>query len=213
VVTGWPGEITKFRRAARYPMRRKICRPATHEDGVQLIFRGNQQAISMMFRKSFISFALVCGAILMTAMCAPAGTPQSPAARRQKTVVFVCEHGAARSVIAAAWFNKLAAERHLPYVAIARGVAPQDALSTATVAGLKKEGISFPDEKPRPLTDVEAAEAVRVVAFCPLLHSMKPARLESFDVPAPSDGYDQSRDAILVHVRKLIHDLEMDPHP
>jgi hypothetical protein len=27
------GEISKFRRAARYAMRRKIYRPATHEDG------------------------------------------------------------------------------------------------------------------------------------------------------------------------------------
>ena len=159
----------------------------------------------MMFPKSFRSLALVCAA-----SCALAGTPQNTAATPQKTVVFVCEHGAGRSVIAAAWFNKLAAEKHLPYVAIARGITPQDALSTATVASLKKEGISFPNEKPRALTKAEAAEAVRVVAFCPLPNSVKPARLESFEVPAPSDGYDQSRDAILIQVRKLIHDLEMD---
>src|SRR5207248_1223915 len=142
--------------------------------------------------RSFMSLALVCVATFMTGTCTLAGTPQRPAAKPEKTVVFVCEHGAARSVIAAAWFNRLAAERHLPYVAIARGVAPQDALSTATVAGLRKDGISFPNEKPRALTDVEAAEAVRVVAFCPLPHSVKPARLESFEVPAPSDGYNQS---------------------
>ena len=178
--------------------------------GLQRIFRVNYQAKSMMFPKSLISLGLVCLATYMIGTCALAGTPQSSAAKPEKTVVFVCEHGAARSVIAAAWFNKLAAERHMPYVAIARGVAPQDALSTATVAGLKKEGIYFPNEKPRALTDVEAAEAVRVVAFCRLPHSVKPVRLESFEVPAPSDGYDKSRDAILIHVRKLIHDLEMD---
>ena len=162
----------------------------------------------MTFPERFMSLALVCVATFIKGSCALAETPQDPTAKLNKTVVFVCEHGAARSVIAAAWFNKLAAERHLPYVAIARGVAPQDALSTATVAGLKKEGISFPNEKPRALTDVEAAEAVRVVAFCPLPRSAKPTRLESFEVPAPSDGYDQARDAILIHVRKLIHDLE-----
>jgi rhodanese-related sulfurtransferase len=33
---------------------------------------------------------------------------------KSPTVVFVCEHGAAKSVIAAAFFNKLAADRHLP---------------------------------------------------------------------------------------------------
>src|SRR4051794_40305912 len=162
----------------------------------------------MMFSKSFMASALVCAATFTTANCALAGTPHAPAPSPQRTVVFVCEHGAARSVIAAAWFNKLAAEKHLPFVAIARGVTPQEALSTATVGGLKKEGISFPDEAPRALTKAEAAEAVRVIAFCPLPDSVKPGRLESFEVPAPSDGYDQSRDAILVHVRKLIHDLE-----
>ena len=167
----------------------------------------------MMFSKSFMASALVCAATFTTANCALAGTPHAPAPSPQRTVVFVCEHGAARSVIAAAWFNKLAAERHLPYVAIARGVTPQGALSTTTVEGLKNERVSFPDEKPRALRDVEAAQAVRVVAFCPLPHSVKPARLASFNVPAPSDGYDQSRDAILIHVRKLIDDLEMDPKP
>lgn len=163
----------------------------------------------MLSTKNFISLPLVCAAIFMTASCALAGTPQNPP-KPQKTVVFVCEHGAGRSVIAAAWFNKLAAERRLPYVAIARGVTPQDTPSMATVAGLKKEGISLPDEKPRALTEAEAAEAVRVVAFCPLPPKVKSAQIESFEVPAPSDGYDQARDAILIHVKKLIHDLEMD---
>jgi hypothetical protein len=35
--------------------------------------------------------------------------------RTQPAIVFVCEHGAAQSLIATAYFNKLAAERGLPY--------------------------------------------------------------------------------------------------
>ena len=42
------------------------------------------------------------------------------------TIVFVCEHGAAKSVVAAAQFNRLAEERHLPYRGIARGTEPQE---------------------------------------------------------------------------------------
>src|SRR5215813_9354941 len=38
-----------------------------------------------------------------------------------RAVVFVCEHGAAKSVIATAYFNKLAAERGLAYRATFRG--------------------------------------------------------------------------------------------
>jgi len=74
-----------------------------------------------------------------------------------KDGVFICEHGAAKSVIAAAYFNKLAAERHLNFHAIARGLTPQP--------------------------------------------------VESFDIPAPNDGYDVSRDAILVHVKALVDQL------
>ena len=39
-------------------------------------------------------------------------------------IIFVCEHGAGKSVIAAAYFNKLAAERGLPDRAIYRGANP-----------------------------------------------------------------------------------------
>jgi len=40
---------------------------------------------------------------------------------KDKAVVFVCEHGAAKSVVATAYFNKLAAERGLPFRATFRG--------------------------------------------------------------------------------------------
>ena len=43
--------------------------------------------------------------IVLSAWQAPQPAPEA---------VFVCEHGAAKSVIATAYFNKLAAERHLP---------------------------------------------------------------------------------------------------
>ena len=43
---------------------------------------------------------------------------------RDKAVVFVCEHGAAKSVVATAYFNTLAAERGLPFRATFRGTAP-----------------------------------------------------------------------------------------
>src|SRR5438552_2704780 len=39
-------------------------------------------------------------------------------------ILFVCEHGAARSTIAAAYFNKLAKEKGLNYKAIFRGINP-----------------------------------------------------------------------------------------
>ena len=84
------------------------------------------------------------------------------------TVVFVCEHGAARSVIAAAYFNRLAAERHLPYHAFARGTSPQEDLSAATVKGLEADGVAFDRAKPKGLSEADARSALRIVAFCPV---------------------------------------------
>lgn len=129
----------------------------------------------------------------------------------QPTVVFVCEHGAAKSVVAAAWFNKLAAEQHLPFHAIARGIAPQKELSESAVAGLQRDGVAFPSNKPLPLTDSDASNTVRLVALGPLPASMKLSHVDSFDVPAPNDGYDQSRDAILLHVKALLKELQGHP--
>jgi protein-tyrosine-phosphatase len=61
--------------------------------------------------------------LLTTNLIAQAVPSQSP------TIVFVCEHGAVKSVIATAYFNKLAADRHLPFRVTFRGVNPQEALS------------------------------------------------------------------------------------
>jgi arsenate reductase (thioredoxin) len=127
--------------------------------------------------------------------------------RPLRTVVFVCEHGAARSVIAAAYFNELAAEAHLDFHAVARGVTPQPKLSAPTVTGLRADGVPFPSDRPRALTEADVRNAVRIVAFCPLPSFAKRARVDTYDVPAPADGYAASRDAILVHVKALIGDL------
>jgi len=42
-------------------------------------------------------------------------------AKQGSVVVFVCEHGSAKNVIAAAYFNKLAKEQNLKMQAVSRG--------------------------------------------------------------------------------------------
>lgn len=135
----------------------------------------------------------------------------APQAAPPKTIVFLCEHGAAKSVIAAAYFNQFAAERHLPFHAIARGTTPQEQLSQSAVAGLKQDGVAFPSDKPKLLSADDARKAVRVVAFCPVPDSLARKQVEHYDVPAPADGYDKSRDEILKHVRALIDQLAATP--
>src|SRR5205809_6510567 len=81
------------------------------------------------------------------------------------SILFVCEHGAAKSVIATAYFNKLAAERGLPYRATFRGTSPQDDLSTRAVAGLRADGIAIPDGKPSASATDDVARATHIFAI------------------------------------------------
>src|SRR5688572_23884618 len=76
---------------------------------------------------------LILGLVVLACSSRPARVPAE--------VVFVCEHGAAKSVVAAAYFNKLAVERGLAARATARGADPQADLSVSAVKGLKEDGI------------------------------------------------------------------------
>src|SRR5215212_9215856 len=87
--------------------------------------------------------------------------PQSMATTAS-AVVFVCEHGAAKSVIASSYFNKIAAERGLRARAIYRGVNPQADLSISALKGLREDGVTTPDRKPSSIAqaDVDAATVI-----------------------------------------------------
>src|SRR4051812_13409076 len=90
---------------------------------------------------------------------------QPPSAVASPVIVFVCEHGAAKSVIATAYFNQLAMERRLPFRATFRGTAPQDDLSVRAVAGLQADGITVPAGKPAAITDGDVANATHIFAI------------------------------------------------
>jgi protein-tyrosine-phosphatase len=124
-----------------------------------------------------------------------------------RLVVFVCEHGAAKSPVAAAWLNRLADEARVPLRAIARGTDPEPELSPAASSGLKADGIAATATgTPRPLDPEELRAAWRIVSFGPDLTDLAPpdATLETWTVPAVSDGYDAARDAILDKLTEVI---------
>jgi arsenate reductase (thioredoxin) len=131
-------------------------------------------------------------------------------------IVFVCEHGAAKSVIAAAWFNKLAAERGLRERATYRAASPQAELSVATLKGLREDGVALPTEKPAAISQGDVGSASHIFAIgCALpSHASSSGKAESWtDVPEVSDGYDASRDAIKRHVEQLIQQIQSRKKP
>jgi protein-tyrosine-phosphatase len=124
-------------------------------------------------------------------------------------VVFVCEHGAAKSVIATAYFNKLAAERNLPFRATFRGTSPQEDLSVRAVEGLKADGLIVPSGKPSAVTDGDIATATHIFAIgCTLPEKARASGKAADWSDVPDDrGYAPMRDAIVRHVRALLDDL------
>ena len=125
-------------------------------------------------------------------------------------VVFVCEHGAAKSVIATAYFNKIAGERGLPYRATFRGTSPQEALSARAVEGLRADGVPLPPGAPAAIAPEDIAKASHIFAIgCTLPAAASASGKASDWTDVPDDqGYAPMRDAIVRHVRTLLDDLQ-----
>lgn len=127
-----------------------------------------------------------------------------------QTILFVCEHGAAKSVVAAAHFNKLAMERGLPFRAISRGTAPDPAIPAAISNGLKSEGLATPlDFVPTLVAAGDVGGAAQIVTFDVTLPSAGGRPTSRWDkLPAFGDGYRAASAAIAARVRALVDELE-----
>src|SRR4051794_24960954 len=149
--------------------------------------------------------------MMLLAAIALAVAPQGrQGASAAPTIVFVCAHGAGKSVIATAYFNKLAAERGLPYRAAFRGVVPQAELSDRVLEGLRRDGVAVPTGKPTVLGDEDVEDATHIFAIgCALPQKAESSGKAANWSDVPEDrGYEAMRDAIVTHVKQLLDDLQ-----
>ena len=127
-----------------------------------------------------------------------------------QTVVFVCEHGSAKSVVAAAHFNRLAAERGLPFRAVSRGTAPDPTVPAPITNGLATEKMSVPAGfTPTQVAATDVAGASKVVTFdITLPVSADASKLSRWDkMPALSDGYGPASAAIATKFEAIISEI------
>ena len=133
-----------------------------------------------------------------------------------RTILFLCPHNAAKSVLAAAYFDQLARERGLDYRAASAGTSPDAAPSPAVVAMLRDEGIDVSGYRPRHLTAEDLSNAHRVISLgCDLDDPVgRNARVDRWDdVPPASQDLGASRAAIWRHLDALINELAADDGP
>lgn len=126
-----------------------------------------------------------------------------------KTILFVCLHGAAKSALAAADFERLARERGLPARAVFAGTEPDPELSPRVVSELLAEGVDLRGQRPRCVTRDDIAGACRAVTFgCDLGPLAAAASVERWDdVPAVSDDFRKARAAIGARLARLLDEL------
>ena len=140
-------------------------------------------------------------------------TPTRAQAGAPPTVLFVCEHGAAKSVIAAAEFNRLAEQRGLAWRATFRGTNPEASIAPAVAASLARDGLHVQGE-PSLVTAADVASATHVVTFANKLPVAVPngKTRDWNDVPSTSGDLAAAREAIRQHVATLLDELAPAHH-
>lgn len=127
-------------------------------------------------------------------------------------MLFVCEHGNVKSLMAATYFNQIARERRLPFQAISRGVAPNSTTVPLAIANaLRTEGFDVSAFQPAAVSRADVSASRRVVtigAVLPQAIDAAGAKIEQWnDVPPASVDYAGASAALKAHVSALIEQL------
>ena len=155
---------------------------------------------------------LLCSVLLtLSPWTALAQSPPPRAANDSETVVFVCEHGTVKSVVAMAYFTRLARERHLPLRATSRGTNPDARVPSVVQDGLRADGLRLSVFTPTRFSAADLGSAIAVISFDqPSVAALVAGRLptSAWDgMPAVSDDYGVARDAIGRRVAALVDSL------
>ncbi len=133
-----------------------------------------------------------------------------------RTVVFVCLHGSAKSLIAAEHCQQLATRRGMEIRATSAGLEPDAEVPRSVVQGLLKDGIDVRGRQPRGVSREELASAWRVVSFGCDVGGMVPPDVvveQWDDIPAVSENFAVARDHIVARVTQLLGTQERPTAP
>jgi arsenate reductase len=128
-----------------------------------------------------------------------------------QTLLFLCPHNAAKSVIAAAYCRQLVAQHGLDLDVTSAGTEPDAAVSPAVAELLRTEGLDVAHDRPRAVSREELAAAFRVITMgCDVGDLAPPGTIVEHwnDVPSPSQDLIAARDRISTHVEQLIAELK-----
>ena len=163
-------------------------------------------AISLVLFSLYIAFATEATAQSLTAT-----RPRQPTG-----VVFVCEHGSVKSLVATEHFNRRAQELGLPYRAVARGTAPEPIVLASVREGLHTDKFDVSSFVPQLLKATDVDNVALVVSFDDDISKTVGGRtryLKWDDLPGVLDDYPRGREAIVRQVDTLIETLAHGASP
>jgi len=170
---------------------------------------GTRVRATMRFMRS----ALVVVACIAALSGHEASASDEHEVRQSSTVVFICEHGSSKSLVATALFNRIAEQRNLPVRAISRAVGPETVDSRVPpklVRSMAADGFQVKGFQPQAVTASEIANAsqVIVIGYDGELKNQANARVERWnDIPPASLEYDSATKALASHIEVLLRGL------
>jgi arsenate reductase (thioredoxin) len=157
----------------------------------------------------------ICLTVLVTTLALSLsvyGQTQEEGKQAEQTpvIIFICEHGAAKSILSAAIFNKLAAERGVNLRAIARGTNPDPEISPKIARGLQVDGLVASEPAPKKISKADLTGARRVITFCALPDDYPGSiRVENWDEALPAiEDYAKARDRVAERINRLLEELK-----
>ena len=127
------------------------------------------------------------------------------------TVLFVCEHGTVRSVLARVLFDRYADSIGLDMRAVSRGTRPDSIVPAWMQRGLAGDHVTLGHWRPQRLAESDLASASYVVSFdipASATAGARAPRAQWDGLPSVSADYAVGRDAIRARVRQLADSLK-----
>ncbi len=166
--------------------------------------------------RSMSMLIVVCSLAMSYGARTPAQDLAASSLPKPAGVVFVCEHGSVKSLIAMNYFNRSAGERGLPYRAVARGTAPETTVPGTVREGLRSDGFVVSGFVPRLFSASDVDGAALVVSFdqdVAKIVNGSARHLRWDNLPGVLADYARGRDEIVRHVDKLIDELARSASP
>ena len=161
-------------------------------------------------RRRAAGLSLVFAVALGVAGVHPAQS-QTSAVKPTTQILFMCPHGAAKSVLASAYFTQLARERGLRVRVDAVGTDPDPVVAPNVREHLARQGYASPIGAPRRVTSEDLADADIVISLgCDVGKLPGPVQgvLRQWDeIPGPGEHFAEADAAIRARVVALIEEV------